>query len=342
VLPPVTFEYYDLDNSFTKIDYPIKYYWGLRGFGKDGTFQDHFDIDGDGLSDSVSKVLKRPAEYRKNSGSDLLKVRPISIYDDRNLRHTINEGSAGNSTIYDFIDMDNDGLPDRVEKNWNDCVKIYLNKGHGNFYPRAATWCDTDEFPIRYYGSGGKFYCVTDFLDMNADGLPDRVVKFWDEAGGAFDGHLKVMLNNGAGFDSRQNWTLNNGDKTDDRMLRYGKKDFRGKLDTIYDYIDLNGDGLPDRVEKRWDQKRLIWLNNGNGFENARALEGLDDGYALRDSISNGHAIADFMDMNGDGLLDRVIQWEDYDDGVLKVQLNIGNCRFASPVPWGTPGNHKS
>ena len=95
--------------------------------------------------------------------------------------------------------------------------------------------------------------------------------------------------------------------------------------------FDVNGDGLPDRVmlddatannnstNKSW----LVYLNNGHGFDtNSIRVTNIDDqsvsGQYANDpgwwgpesSYSDGSVVVTLMDVNGDGLLDRVMTFD--------------------------------
>jgi hypothetical protein len=131
------------------------------------------------------------------------------------------------------------------------------------------------------------------------------------------------------------------------------------------DLLDINGDGLPDRV-LRSGGTLLVQLNVGYGFLDAEpfASAAINSGNSVSGSVSLGFngGIYDFAggasadrgesstrdlspfqsagetlaDMNGDGLLDRVLPSSG--NSVL-VGINTG-AGFAPLVPWnGVPGN---
>ena len=126
----------------------------------------------------------------------------------------------------------------------------------------------------------------------------------------------------------------------------------KGTSDVKYDLMDVNGDGLPDRV---YEGAFLVALGLGYGFAPAELWgsaainegknSGLDIGIGISGSGSIGgfglgggvgvsagksksESIRSLSDINGDGLLDIVLQ--------NSVQFNMGGS-FSSPVAWSMP-----
>lgn len=123
------------------------------------------------------------------------------------------------------------------------------------------------------------------FLDINGDGLPDKIYKGGD-----------ISLNLGYKFAPRERWNFSS--------IRDGKgEDFSAGLGlSLYDNSisggiglnlslahaktavqDLNGDGLPDYFDK---DSNVVYLNTGNGFIQA-SWSGIDD---IQESISVGES----------------------------------------------------
>jgi hypothetical protein len=110
--------------------------------------------------------------------------------------------------------------------------------------------------------------CLKIYPDINGDGLPDRILY-----------NKQVQLNLGYSFAEPTDWDLNNleSGKTTTVNAEMGY-DFGGSSfsagfglttafsNTNYSFIDLNSDGLPDKV-RRQDDDIYVSLNNGIGFE---------------------------------------------------------------------------
>jgi hypothetical protein len=76
---------------------------------------------------------------------------------------------------------------------------------------------------------------------------------------------------------------------------------------TICDYMDLNGDGLPDRVTKIKNSDLEVWFNTGTGFKDFGTIIATGDTQPLRFGSDFGKLTEnDYMDLNGDGYPDRV------------------------------------
>ncbi|MGQ0837718.1 SpvB/TcaC N-terminal domain-containing protein [Actinokineospora sp.] len=121
-----------------------------------------------------------------------------------------------------------------------------------------------------------------------------------------------------------------------------------GDSDTGYDLIDINGDALPDRVFDNGDAalnlgysfaSREPWQGgpvNAGDTRNAGVNLGFNtDFYGFAGGVSaavgSAKTNASLMDMNGDGLMDRVFA---NGSAPIAVAINTGNG-FAPPTPFG-------
>jgi RHS repeat-associated protein len=135
-----------------------------------------------------------------------------------------------------------------------------------------------------------------------------------------------------------------------------------GRSSQVNDFVDINGDGLPDQISADGDSM-FVRLNLGTSFAPPVELifaggVGKDDpeergfdaiavstslsssvefgylgsGGGLSWNYSYGHTR--FIDMNGDGLPDRV--WVPSTRGKLRVRFNLGT-NFSEPVDWNAP-----
>ncbi|MBF0106549.1 MAG: hypothetical protein HQM16_14635 [Deltaproteobacteria bacterium] len=183
----------------------------------------------------------------------------------------------------------------------------------------------------------------TQFADMNGDGLLDKVVAY------ETDTSLFVYYNNGSDFV----YDAHTSEWADPlwSACTTGASDCRGKINSYntsdgverqYAYLmDINGDSLPDRVREYscadcpdpTRQKNFeIYFNKGGRWESP--------GVSWRDPyVGEYSGLSDnerfFMDMNGDGLVDRVIG--DPDSKGFNVYYNTGAGFKNTPVFWVDP-----
>ena len=172
---------------------------------------------------------------------------------------------------------------------------------------------------VRNINSTGTYQ---DIIDMNGDGLPDRVTNNTSSSGN----YLMVYLNTGSGFSNTAiQW---NTPVTYSGWYQYVRNiNSRG---TYQDIIDMNGDGLPDRVANNTSSSGnylMVYLNTGSGFSNT-AIRNTPVTYSgwyqyVRNINSTG-AYQDIIDMNGDGLPDRVTNNTSSNGNYLMVYLNTG------------------
>ncbi|MBW7839822.1 MAG: hypothetical protein H3C36_09355, partial [Chitinophagaceae bacterium] len=194
------------------------------------------------------------------------------------------------------------------------------------------------------------------WIDMNGDGLPDRV--------NLENSPMTVQLNLGYGFSQGQQWTLAPSALESESKTYSGGINFSilnnswgggitasaSKSWTLQNFVDLNGDGLPDMVENPGGNSTIYYrLNNGTGFGaqkqiqngmvqfNRSTAEGANVAFTygftvlfakITTSISAGanHSIDrvehTITDINGDGYADILYTPSDGNDGDLKVRLN--------------------
>jgi RHS repeat-associated protein len=209
-------------------------------------------------------------------------------------------------TNYDLMDINGDGLTDRVTKTAGG-IEVEYNLGYG--FSNAETWGGAEissgfnmKFPISlslgfYTGFysfggglnlGGNYSKVnTSLMDINGDGLADYIYSGTDDEG---NNHLMVMINTGAGFADAVQWTSLN--PTINRSESHTASG--GIYFTIPIYIpipftpgfsiiinpglnasysfgkqtlsirDINGDGLPDianSIKSTYINKLSVWKN---------------------------------------------------------------------------------
>ena len=245
-------------------------------------------------------------------------------------------GHNPDGAIFTLMDMNGDGLLDRViddktyaqEANpWN----VYLNTGSGF----SSTPVIIPSVPKYYSGSGYSYIqehystwrTQGDTVDFNGDGLPDRIIA------GPDVNDWKVYWNNGTGFEtSYTNWgpiqNPSTGESGSRNVFGYNPDG------TIFSLMDMNGDGLLDRVfdDKTYAQEANPWnvyLNTGSGFSSTPVIIPSvpkyysGSGYSyIQEHYDTWRNQSDTIDLNGDGLPDRIIAGPDVD--YWKVYWNEG------------------
>ena len=221
------------------------------------TYADLIDMNADGRPDRVFHYNQQTNTYglwvALNNGagfdSAALWLTSGTYYAPHDPYVRVAEGAV---TYADLIDMNADGRPDRVF-HYNQQTNTYglwvaLNNGAGFDPPlNNEPWLDSGTYypphdPYSRVAEGAVTYAS--LIDMNADGRPDRVFHYNQQANTY---GLWVALNNGAGFDP----PLNNEPWLDSGTY-YPPHDPYSRVTegavTYADLIDMNGDGRPDRV----------------------------------------------------------------------------------------------
>jgi RHS repeat-associated protein len=258
-----------------------------------------FDISGSGLPDRVMTYFSPYGAltnlyFQANTGTNFGAMRCFP-YKSQNYNGTgtsqdnksVSIWAGIETTESHFIDINGDGLPDHI------MCPINPTNGYGEM-PHPASFCAVE------FNNGYSFESTN-----TSTGVP-----------GAFDCWPGIVS------------TVSNA-------IIYNSTTFYGdevlKLPFVGLY-DLNGDGLPDRVlidPATWGTTNTAWLvylNNGHGFNSTpvhvtgiscqgrflltgspwwsvQGTVGLTDA----DNGNYGSAVTTMIDINGDGLLDRVM-----------------------------------
>jgi RHS repeat-associated protein len=350
------------------------------------------DINGDGLPDRVmdywaamnsisAGVPYTPYtnyEVQLNTGQGFSGVSawpvstgPLAMTDANSLYYFCVESGGVN---VGFLDMNGDGRPDRVMSGW------YLQGAMTNFMVQLNTGTNFTQPKIfgpyhsqNWYGSSGQSLPYqwagietpeAHMIDINGDGLPDRLMYPMDPANAGQELHpttyYAVEYNDGYSFESTNSSTSVPG-AYDQWPGGSGLETVNGgsPADSIINlpYVglfDVNGDGLPDRVMVNWaadtnnttsttSTSWLVFLNNGHGFNStALVVTNIENQgqysqsfspvfWSMQGSVSGYGNVSTLMDINGDGLLDRVMAVYDNGSGIANstsnyflVQLNNG------------------
>ncbi len=219
------------------------------------------------------------------------------------------------------VDVNNDGHTDWVmavrESNGNDRLATYLNT-HGS-------WSANSDFvppaPIFDYQRDADGVSISELVDVNGDGLVDWVLAYQDNNATT----NSVFINTGSG------WVFDA-----DRSLPTILADLRvaGTPKQRAEFIDLNGDALPDLVSSYRTASGTVakqtWLNTGSGWQ-------LNASYATPSVLidyqlySKGAATGFFLDINNDGLTDFVQAYRNASGTTVRATwLNTGSGWRAS------------
>jgi RHS repeat-associated protein len=252
-------------------------------------------------------------------------------------------GSSPATAEAQLIDMNGDGLPDRVTRTNDAGVNYYnlqLNTGSG-FGSVQTHWAslpnEGSDGTTAWNGVDssllvGSFSTATSqLLDLDGDNLPDRVVRQYSTS---FD-HFRVQLNSGTGLGSASSWTgvtSANGNYPGDTLKTPSVVTSDG-ISTLAILADMNGDGLPDRVMAGGTSGQFdVQLNQQGSFATISHWTAVAATFG--DPVPNAprvrdysHVYSELIDLNGDGLPDRVIQGA--------VYLNNGVSGFGGNLNWG-------
>lgn len=255
---------------------------------------------------------------------------------------------SGHRRAVDLVDMDGDGLLDKVTTGPPNSASnrggLYVMRNDGQSFGAPEKWLgllkpawknyiSCENCDLRFVSQGGSRLRMQ-LLDVNGDGLPDKVV---DGGIGTSLPGVHVWLNNGNGFDERREWFAGSiGDGAIDyQRVSYARNGV---------FVDMNGDGLPDiLLEHDHDviqgpvTELQVMINTGEAFlEPVRWYRGkLSPAWANGASYNDGKH-AGLIDMNGDGLPDKVLNRKpnasEKQRGVY-VMLNTGSG-FLGATRW--------
>ena len=229
-------------------------------------------------------------------------------------------GTSGASSVYEVIDMNNDGFPDLLNTSGG---VSYLSLADGRYYTAAlngtAAVADLD-------GNGLKDIVIFDkgnnrvLLEMCQEDGSFNETKLLDNGSISAiycqdlnaDGKIDIMLQV-----PTSNYTIivfykNNGNGTFKKTER--SLDYKGAYDFLSQPLDLNNSGIPSIVALRPDQvkqlpnqyphvKIIDWDENFKLTENFVVMDGDSLCYDFNNE-NYGHVRSPIYDFDGDGLLD--------------------------------------
>jgi RHS repeat-associated protein len=261
------------------------------------------DLDGDGWQDSVAERestnewgVRRGFSGGLSSESNhpvpLLTTNCGSCCPETESGIQVTSGGTGGNSdvLVDLIDLNGDGRPDRILKpTTSGPIKVHYNVSDrlesDLFLNTGTDWADPGAGALTRIGS---LQTTAALMDMNADGLVDRVYFSIGPPSG-----MRVAFNTGAGFDPPVLFATGSA-------LREANFHPFGGTFTIVDSVDMNGDGFPDTFYSSSVKfgtgtsylESVPWAGGPSSF--IRGLNGLFDD-------------RDLVDINGDGLVDMLM-----------------------------------
>ena len=293
------------------------------------------DINGDGLPDWVARTNNQPYtsfNVQLNTGNSFT----TSLSPWSPIKNETDSTSAAwnnlDSAYSHFLDMDGDLLPDRVMQQFNSpfsSFKLQLNTGNG-FNSSVASWSGvasqnsnyfTDTLNVPFATTADGIASLAVLADINGDGLPDRVML--SSTSGRFD----VQLNRSGSFGSIIPWSnVASATGSGINTPAYYSPRARNNSTVFSELIDLNGDGLPDRIIAG-----KVQLNDGIlGFGSVSSWGLSSSDYPGVVNAIDGDYTTALVDINGDGLPDLVT----LSGSSFTVRVNTGRGFSSTTKSW--------
>jgi len=286
--------------------------------GDSTTDIDLFDVNGDRLPDSVTH-----GQVQFNQGFD-----PLT-----------GQGSFGSRTPMPMVFED-------VRSTTNGAFRLGFGAvGVGHMINLANSKSDTAKHVDTDVASASTDYGMsstrTDFMDINGDGLPDHVRREPGDSGG-----IHVALNLGYAFSKEIVWNSpawQQGEIAPDLSVfgsSIGSELTSDVVSTALDALDATG-LIPDHPPLKIKSSNVLRLTDSQTNNLSVGTPGQTFGAGGGPNASLTRRLVDFVDLNGDGLLDQVMRvpGQNSSDGLttfFHVKLNQGD-HFGPEAVWSIP-----
>ncbi len=285
------------------------------------------DLNNDGLVDRIWMPAGRSDTYAMLNQGNGGFSQP-----ERWLNSTVTLSTNNNVTLpgysYNGIheyyqDMNSDGY---VDKLWipNGHYDLYVALSDGESFTFISKWLDDSNSPVKLYSDGGTRQQI---IDLNGDGLGDWI---WYPASApsAYAGDYFAALNTGAGFDLPTRWVDNSSFSVNAAADNQNWEQ----------YVDLNGDGLPDRFWKPIGSSNYyVSFNTGAEFSQPQVWQ-YSNASGI-DARSHNGQHEKVVDLNADGFPDRVWPPAPSHDNNYYVALTKPNYRRVESIVAGNAGS---
>ncbi len=318
---------------------------------------DFLDINNDGYVDFIESYRSEDSSASvrniyKNTGSGWVRIAQLPPIITRDYYINRNKSSSRGEMVQHAIyaDVNGDGYPDiiRAVQNGSSFVREVRLNNNGNFTwgaPSLNNFVPPWAMVTHNLLDDGKPMQISHLVDVNGDGLPDWVGSYYDRNG---NGIRKTWINDGSRWVYSPNWNLPDGAYILDYRDAQNMDNDPVKRT---EFVDINGDGLVDLVQgllsphrgiDAGKSYRNVWINTGTGWQvfNHYQLPDYINDYTRADNIINGQNLGDaiqrrgdFIDVNGDGLVDWVRSYKDFLTGVEynNTWLNTGKGWVIDP-----------
>lgn len=277
---------------------------GVLPFSDDGKHEYYADVNGDGRNDRVWIPRGRGDLWVALSNGNEFGTPEIWLA-NKSTGYSNKSSYAGHQQV---IDVNADGMGDWV---WFPSGRrdMYVALSTGNGFAQPKQWLTQSGFSQNTASNRGRHET---YVDLNGDGLLDYVWVPYETT------TLYAAISTGTSFSSPQVW-LNPTASSVNILSRYGTRTF---------YVDLNADGLTDRV---WnpDNTSDYYVAYSSGKEFKAPELWLSSSAIGRDARSSDGKREAFVDVNGDGIIDRM--WIPH--GQTALVLTLGSNETGEDMP---------